>query len=156
MQVVLSVTKIFYHLAPDTEAYKIGKPLARLQRTHRELQYVVLTNIATMASKRPVIFFSPLQTKDDGEKKKRVTALDMFTKMISLKDILHFLAKSCFYQQLFEPHMQSFFVRSTDPAFIRNLKLEVMTLIATEANISVLLKELQVRLDGMYGVELET
>ncbi|RUS17230.1 adaptor-related protein complex 3 beta 2 subunit, isoform CRA_c, partial [Jimgerdemannia flammicorona] len=51
--VVLSVAKIFYHLAPNVDAYKIGKPLARLLRTHRELQYVVLTNIATMASKRP-------------------------------------------------------------------------------------------------------
>lgn len=71
MQVVLSVTKIFYHLAPDTEAYKIGKPLARLQRTHRELQYVVLTNIATMASKRPVIFFLPFKLKTTVKKKKK-------------------------------------------------------------------------------------
>ncbi|CAI2173586.1 7676_t:CDS:10 [Funneliformis geosporum] len=70
--VVLSVAKIYYHLAPVEEAYKLGKPLC-----------------------------------------------------------------------LFEPHLQQFFVRSTDPAFIRNLKLEIMTLIATENNITLLLRELQ-------------
>ncbi|CAG8453323.1 11185_t:CDS:10 [Funneliformis mosseae] len=83
--VVLSVAKIYYHLAPVEEAYKLGKPLVRLLHSHREIQYVCL----------------------------------------------------------FEPHLQQFFVRSTDPTFIRNLKLEIMTLIATENNITVLLRELQ-------------
>ncbi|GBC07185.1 hypothetical protein RclHR1_00730034 [Rhizophagus clarus] len=96
--VVLSVAKIFYHLAPVEETYKLSRPLVRLLRSHREIQYVVLANIATMATQRP---------------------------------------------HLFEPHLQQFFVRSTDSAFIRNLKLEIMTLIATENNITVLLRELQ-------------
>ncbi|CAG8433270.1 4151_t:CDS:10 [Diversispora eburnea] len=96
--VVLAVAKLYYHLAPLEEAYKLGKPLVRLLHSHRENQYVVLANIATMAIQRP---------------------------------------------SLFEPHLQQFFVRSTDPAFIRNLKLEIMILIATENNITGLLRELQ-------------
>ncbi|CAJ0750017.1 22923_t:CDS:10 [Entrophospora sp. SA101] len=96
--VVMSVVKVLYHLAPIEEAYKIGKPLVRLLRSHREIQHVVLANIATMATQRPY---------------------------------------------LFEQHLQQFFVRSTDPSFIRNLKLEIMTLIATETNITLLLRELQ-------------
>ncbi|CAG8465568.1 878_t:CDS:10 [Cetraspora pellucida] len=97
--VVLSVAKIFYHLAPTADAYKISKPLIRLLHSHREIQYVVLANIATMATQRPY---------------------------------------------LFEPHLQQFFVRSTDAVFIRNLKMEIMTLVATESNITGILRELQV------------
>lgn len=52
--VVLAVAKLFYYLAPASEASKVTKPLVRLLRTHREQSYVVLTNIATMALKRPV------------------------------------------------------------------------------------------------------
>ncbi|CAG8552079.1 3865_t:CDS:10 [Racocetra fulgida] len=96
--VVLSVAKIFYHLAPTADAYKISKPLIRLLHSHREIQYVVLANIATMATQRPVCV---------------------------------------------KPHLQQFFVRSTDPVFIRNLKMEIMTLVATESNITGILRELQ-------------
>lgn len=48
------MARLFYHLAPAAEAQKIGKPLVRLLRTHRELQYVVLKNISVMAATRPV------------------------------------------------------------------------------------------------------
>ncbi|CAG8706713.1 1114_t:CDS:2, partial [Dentiscutata heterogama] len=83
---------------PTADAYKLSKPLIRLLHSHREIQYVVLANIATMATQRPY---------------------------------------------LFEPHLQQFFVRSTDPVFIRNLKMEIMTLVATEINITGILRELQ-------------
>lgn len=52
--VVLAVTKLYYYLAPATEAEKVAKPLVRLLRSHREQSYVVLTNIAAMALNRPV------------------------------------------------------------------------------------------------------
>jgi AP-3 complex subunit beta len=52
--VVLAVAKLFYYLSPASEAEKIAKPLVRLLRSHREQSYVVLSNIATMALKRPV------------------------------------------------------------------------------------------------------
>ena len=51
---VLAVARLFYHLAPAVEAQKIAKPLVRLLRNHREMQYVVLKNIAVMATSRPV------------------------------------------------------------------------------------------------------
>ncbi|KAF9545233.1 AP-3 complex subunit beta-2 [Mortierella hygrophila] len=97
-QVVLSVAKLYMHLAPAEDSYKIGRPLVRLLRTHREIQYVVLNNIVAIASQRPYVF-------------------DQF--------------------------YQHFFVRSTDPVFIRNLKLDILTLIATESNITFILRELQ-------------
>ncbi|KAG0220258.1 AP-3 complex subunit beta-2 [Mortierella sp. NVP41] len=97
-QVVLSVAKLYMHLAPVEDSYKIGRPLVRLLRTHREIQYVVLNNIVAIASQRPYVF-------------------DQF--------------------------YQHFFVRSTDPVFIRNLKLDILTLIATESNITFILRELQ-------------
>ncbi|KAF9908882.1 AP-3 complex subunit beta-2 [Linnemannia zychae] len=97
-QVVLSVAKLYMHLAPLEDSYKIGRPLVRLLRTHREIQYVVLNNIVAIASQRPYVF-------------------DQF--------------------------YQHFFVRSTDPVFIRNLKLDILTLIATESNITFILRELQ-------------
>lgn len=95
---MLSVAKLYNHLAPAEDAYKIGRPLVRLLRTHREIQYVVLSNIVAIASQRPHVF---------------------------------------------DPFYQHFFVRSTDPIFIRNLKLEILTLIATEGNITFVLRELQ-------------
>jgi hypothetical protein len=52
--VVLAVARIYFHLAPSQEAQHLAKPLVRLLRSHRELQYIVLTNIATMACSRPV------------------------------------------------------------------------------------------------------
>ncbi|KAI0225471.1 AP-3 complex subunit beta [Massospora cicadina] len=55
--VVLSTATLIFHTSPD--ATSIGKPLVRLLRSHREIQYVVLTNISVMAESKPVTFFSP-------------------------------------------------------------------------------------------------
>ncbi|KAK9693865.1 AP-3 complex subunit beta [Basidiobolus ranarum] len=96
--VVMAVCSLYYHAAPAMEVFKVGKPLVRLLRTHPEIQYVVLTNIATMAHEKP---------------------------------------------EIFEPYLQQFFVRSTDPAFVRNLKLRILTSLANESNVSTLLRELQ-------------
>ncbi|KAI9320999.1 adaptin N terminal region-domain-containing protein [Dichotomocladium elegans] len=94
--VVLAVARLFYHLAPAAEAQKIARPLVRLLRSHRELQYVVLKNIAEMAASRPY---------------------------------------------LFEPYIQQFYVRSMEPVFIRDIKLEILTSICSEASIHTLLNE---------------
>ncbi|KAF7726132.1 AP-3 complex subunit beta-2 [Apophysomyces ossiformis] len=96
--VVLEVAKLFYYLAPAYEAQKIAKPLVRLLRNHRELQYVVLANISVMSKKRPY---------------------------------------------LFEPFLQQFYVQSSEPAFIRDTKLDILTNIVTESNVHMLLNELQ-------------
>ncbi|XP_029431280.1 LOW QUALITY PROTEIN: AP-3 complex subunit beta-1 [Rhinatrema bivittatum] len=44
---------------------------------------------------------------------------------------------------MFEPFLKSFYVRSTDPTMIKTLKLEILTNLANEANISTVLREFQ-------------
>ncbi|KAG9488141.1 hypothetical protein GDO78_007765 [Eleutherodactylus coqui] len=97
--VVVAVAQLYWHLAPKSETSMIAKSLVRLLRSHREVQYIVLQNIATMSIQR---------------------------------------------KGLFEPFLKSFYVRSTDPTMIKILKLEIMTNLATETNISTLLREFQV------------
>jgi len=95
--VILAAAALYYYLAPAAEAQIAGRPLTRILRTSREVQHVVLANIASMATTRPAMF---------------------------------------------EPYLLEFFVNSTDAAFIRKLKLEILTCIATEANIGTILEEL--------------
>ncbi|KAM9509545.1 AP-3 complex subunit beta-1 isoform 5-T5 [Guaruba guarouba] len=96
--VVMAVSQLYWHLAPKSEASIVSKSLVRLLRSNREVQYIVLQNIATMS----------IQRKD-----------------------------------MFEPYLKSFYVRSTDPTMIKTLKLEILTNLANEANISTLLREFQ-------------
>lgn len=44
--------------------------------------------------------------------------------------------------EMFTPYLAEFFVYDTDPGYIRDLKLEILTNIATESNISKILREL--------------
>ena len=96
--VVLAVSQLYQHVAPDAEAQEVVKAMTRLLRSHREVQSVVLSNIASISTRRGA---------------------------------------------LFEPLLKSFFLRSSDPTHIKVLKLEVLTNLATEGNISVILRELQ-------------
>ncbi|KAM7368682.1 hypothetical protein PAMP_012995 [Pampus punctatissimus] len=96
--VVMSVAQLYWHLAPKHEVSIVTKSLVRLLRSHREVQYVVLQNIATMSIQR---------------------------------------------KGMFEPYMKSFYVRSTDATHIKTLKLEILTNLANEANISTILREFQ-------------
>uniref|UniRef100_A0A8C6V534 Adaptor related protein complex 3 subunit beta 1a n=1 Tax=Neogobius melanostomus TaxID=47308 RepID=A0A8C6V534_9GOBI len=96
--VVMSVAQLYWHLAPKHEVSVVTKSLVRLLRSHREVQFIVLQNIATMSIQR---------------------------------------------KGMFEPFMKSFYVRSTDPTNIKTLKLEILTNLANEANISTILREFQ-------------
>ncbi|NXK88827.1 AP3B1 protein, partial [Formicarius rufipectus] len=96
--VVMAVAQLYWHLAPKSEAGIVSKSLVRLLRSNREVQYIVLQNIATMSIQR---------------------------------------------KGMFEPFLKSFYVRSTDPTMIKTLKLEILTNLANEANISTLLREFQ-------------
>ncbi|CAI9176277.1 unnamed protein product [Rangifer tarandus platyrhynchus] len=96
--VVMAVAQLYWHIAPKSEAGIISKSLVRLLRSSREVQYIVLQNIATMSIQR---------------------------------------------KGMFEPYLKSFYVRSTDPTMIKILKLEILTNLANEANISTLLREFQ-------------
>lgn len=44
---------------------------------------------------------------------------------------------------IFEPFLKSFFVRTSDPTHIKLLKLDILTNLATEASISIILREFQ-------------
>ncbi|XP_040841889.1 AP-3 complex subunit beta-1 isoform X2 [Ochotona curzoniae] len=96
--VVMAVAQLYWHISPKAEAGVISKSLVRLLRSNREVQYIVLQNIATMSIQR---------------------------------------------KGMFEPYLKSFYVRSTDPTMIKTLKLEILTNLANEANISTLLREFQ-------------
>ena len=50
----MAVAMIYWHLAPRSEVGRVVKPLVRLLGVHREIDYAVLANIATMAAERPV------------------------------------------------------------------------------------------------------
>ncbi|XP_012871274.1 PREDICTED: AP-3 complex subunit beta-1 [Dipodomys ordii] len=97
-EVVMAVAQLYWHISPKSEAGIISKSLVRLLRSNREVQYIVLQNIATMSIQR---------------------------------------------KGMFEPYLKSFYVRSTDPTMIKTLKLEILTNLANEANISTLLREFQ-------------
>ncbi|ETP07104.1 hypothetical protein F441_16558 [Phytophthora nicotianae CJ01A1] len=44
---------------------------------------------------------------------------------------------------MFRPFLQEFFVRATDPAYARKLKLEILTSLVTNDNVSIILREFQ-------------
>ncbi|KAJ3595872.1 hypothetical protein NHX12_002284, partial [Muraenolepis orangiensis] len=52
-------------------------------------------------------------------------------------------------QGMFEPYLKSFYIRSTDPTQIKVLKLEVLTNLANETNISTILREFQTYIKSM-------
>uniref|UniRef100_A0A671LJ47 AP-3 complex subunit beta n=1 Tax=Sinocyclocheilus anshuiensis TaxID=1608454 RepID=A0A671LJ47_9TELE len=54
--VVMAVSQLYWHLAPKHELSIITKSLVRLLRSHREVQYIVLQNIATMSIQRKGMF----------------------------------------------------------------------------------------------------
>lgn len=54
LQVVMSVAQLYYHLAPRSEVGVVAKALVRLLRGKREVQAIVLQNIASMSLKRKV------------------------------------------------------------------------------------------------------
>ncbi|XP_055335329.1 AP-3 complex subunit beta-2-like isoform X2 [Paramacrobiotus metropolitanus] len=98
--VVMAVVQLYHHAAPKTEIALTVKPLIRLLRSHREIQSVVLSNIATLAAK-------PNR------------------------------------RSIFVPHLKTFFVRSNDPTHIKLQKLEILTSLASEGTISIILREFQ-------------
>lgn len=54
--VVMAVARVYHHLAPTNEVGIVARSLVRLLRSHREVQTVVLSNIATMSSTRKGMF----------------------------------------------------------------------------------------------------
>jgi len=96
--VVMAVGQLYHHVAPKNDVNIVAKALIRLLRSHKEVQSIVLTCIASMTLNRKVIF---------------------------------------------ELYLKSFFVRTSDPTHIKLLKLDIMTNLATEASIAIILREFQ-------------
>ncbi|XP_076231306.1 adaptor related protein complex 3 subunit ruby isoform X2 [Calliopsis andreniformis] len=96
--VVMAVSQLYHHTAPQSEVIIAAKALIRLLRGHREVQSVVLHCIASISITR---------------------------------------------KGMFEPFLKSFFVRTSDPTHIKLLKLDILTNLATETSIGVILREFQ-------------
>lgn len=54
--VVMIVAQLYHHIAPRNEVNLVAKALIRLLRSHKEVQSVVLTSIASMSTQRKSIF----------------------------------------------------------------------------------------------------
>ncbi|XP_071965282.1 AP-3 complex subunit beta-2-like isoform X2 [Antedon mediterranea] len=54
--VVMAVAQLYHHIAPKSEVGIVAKALVRLLRGHREVQSIVLSNIATLSAKRRGMF----------------------------------------------------------------------------------------------------
>uniref|UniRef100_A0A452QQ84 AP complex subunit beta n=1 Tax=Ursus americanus TaxID=9643 RepID=A0A452QQ84_URSAM len=54
--VVMAVAQLYWHISPKSEVGIISKSLVRLLRSNREVQYIVLQNIATMSIQRKGMF----------------------------------------------------------------------------------------------------
>ncbi|KJH51580.1 adaptin region [Dictyocaulus viviparus] len=106
--VVMAVTQLFYYTAPKTQLSQVSRALVRLLRGPREVQYVVLLNIATICEQNPVLPGTYAISKN-----------------------------------MFDPFLKSFFVRSSDPSFVKELKLHVLTSLVSEVNVHIILRELQ-------------
>merc|ERR1719318_954604 len=67
---------------------------------------------------------------------------------IVLNSIASMTIKSQGGAKMFQPYLRQFFVRGTDPAHIKILKLEILTNLANGSNISILLREFQSYITG--------
>ena len=57
---------------------------------------------------------------------------------------------------MFEPFISEFFITPTDPSFIRNTKLEIITYLVNQDNINKILKEFKVNfLHNFFQLSLE-
>ncbi len=115
--VVLAVASIYQYLGPggNVEDSLVGKAVVRVMRNHREIQFVVLTNIAVMAAENPAMF---------------------------RKYIKDFYVAVCAAPG--EPCLQpydSLAAQDTEPAFIRKLKMEILALLVSGENSGLILKE---------------
>ena len=52
----MAVAQLYYHLAPKQEVSTVVRALVRLLRSRREVQAIVLQNIASMTLKRRVSY----------------------------------------------------------------------------------------------------
>eukprot|EP00656_Telonema_subtile_P033874 TRINITY_DN3791_c0_g4_i6.p1 TRINITY_DN3791_c0_g4~~TRINITY_DN3791_c0_g4_i6.p1 ORF type:complete len:1074 (+),score=404.50 TRINITY_DN3791_c0_g4_i6:166-3387(+) len=88
--VVMAVAALYWHLADEAESAKVARPMVRLLRGHREVQSVVLSNIATWCCTRGELFkpyvFDFCVKGDDG-KMARELKLDILVHIVGEDNI---------------------------------------------------------------------
>jgi AP-3 complex subunit beta len=94
--VVLGVCALHYYCSAqgDRNNQQVGKALVRILRNHREIQYVVLTSIHTMARDRPVIFrpfLSEFFVKSSDPIFNRLLKLDILTSICFKENVIPIL-----------------------------------------------------------------
>ena len=94
--VIVGVASLMWSLAPTSELTKVVRPLVRLSRNKRNIQYVVLNTIATMSSSHPL---------------------------------------------LFRPYLKDFFVTPSEPRYVKEIKLDILTCITSDTSIGLVMKE---------------
>ena len=67
---------------------------------------------------------------------------------VVLNSIAAMTVKAVGGSKMFQPFLRQFFVRGSDPSHVKILKLEILTNLATEGNISSLLREFQSYISG--------
>lgn len=124
--VVLGVASIYQYLSAGggVEDNLIGKALVHVMRNHREVEFVVLSNIASIAATNPGMFRKYLKDFYVGV---RCVPLRPARCVAALECL------SCCCRLLF--------VQDTEPGFIRKQKMEVLALLVSGENSGLIMKE---------------
>ena len=113
--VVLAVATLHYYCGTHTPASStlIGKSLVRIMKNQREIQYVVLSVISSMANRRPEMFRAFLQDffiQDQDPGYTRRIKLDILTALAQDEESVLIVLKEC---QSYVRHLDKSFVTAT-------------------------------------------
>jgi hypothetical protein len=125
----MAVAGLYFYLAPTIEYAKVGKAMIRLAlHAPKEIQYVILANLTSIAATRFVCF------------------VGCFGFIIII--IIYYFCSVCLLLHnrpaMLEPSLNDFFIKPSDAIFCRNLKLEILTHLVNAENINRILKEFRV------------
>lgn len=134
--VVLAVAALHQYIGDGDKATqaKIGKALVRIMRTHREVQFVVLTNIVEFAKQSPDLFRKYLK--------------DFFISVGAWGWVLGAggwggLAAAPLHATPARPPLSrpAHPPQEAEPAFVRTMKIDVLAAIASPENVAAILRE---------------
>lgn len=74
---------------------------------------------------------------------RHIANINLIRKFFYSRSLIQSIIFIVFAQGMFEPFLKSFFVRTSDPTHIKLLKLDILTNLATETSIGVILREFQ-------------
>ncbi|KAJ8923706.1 hypothetical protein NQ315_010287 [Exocentrus adspersus] len=131
----------------DSESDNSEKPTASLDPDHRLLlrstrPLLQSRNAAVVMAVAQLYHHAAPKTESPLTAKALVRLLRSHVEVQSvvLNAITSISAKN---KTMFEPYLKSFFVRTSDPTNIKLLKLDILTNLTTDSNVSIILRELQ-------------